>query len=60
MDPLIERMPRELLGHLNQKELVERTRLLELARHGCDEKLASPTCDGSSADAKVTCDKGAA
>lgn len=60
MDPLIERMPRELLGHLNQKDLVELTRLLELARHGCDDKLASPTCDGNSMGAKVTCDKGAA
>jgi len=32
MDPVIERVPRELLGHMNQAELTELIRLLELAR----------------------------
>jgi DNA-binding MarR family transcriptional regulator len=31
MDPVIERVPRELLGHMNQAELTELIRLLELA-----------------------------
>ena len=32
MDPVIQQAPRELLGHLNQAELAELIRLLELAR----------------------------
>jgi len=33
MDPVIQRVPVELLGHMNRAELVEFIRLLELARH---------------------------
>lgn len=50
MDPLIERLPKELLGHLNPNELAELTRLLELARHGCEDKQAPPTCTGNPAN----------
>jgi DNA-binding MarR family transcriptional regulator len=32
MDPVIRRLPRELMGHLNGAELTELIRLLELAR----------------------------
>jgi DNA-binding MarR family transcriptional regulator len=32
MDPMIERVPRELLGHMNGAELAELIRLLEVAR----------------------------
>jgi DNA-binding MarR family transcriptional regulator len=32
MDPMIQRLPRELIGHLNSTELAELIRLLELAR----------------------------
>jgi DNA-binding MarR family transcriptional regulator len=35
MDPVIERVPRELLGHMTGAELAELTRLLELARKDC-------------------------
>lgn len=35
MDPLIQRIPVELLGHLGGEELAELTRLLELARRNC-------------------------
>jgi len=55
MDPLIERMPKELLDHLKQEELVELTRLLELARHECKDKQATPTCNGGPTG-KVTCE----
>jgi len=34
MDPVIQRIPRELLGHLSGAELAELIRLLELARTG--------------------------
>jgi DNA-binding MarR family transcriptional regulator len=43
MDPVIERLPRELLGHMNQAELNELIRLLELARKAAGEHVS---CDG--------------
>ena len=42
MDPVIERVPRQLLGHLSKDELAELIRLLELARKG-----GAATCDGA-------------
>jgi DNA-binding MarR family transcriptional regulator len=41
MDPTIERLPGELLGHLESAELAELIRLLELARKPSD--VAEPT-----------------
>ena len=35
MDPEITRAPKDLLGHLDRKDLAELTRLLELARKSC-------------------------
>jgi DNA-binding MarR family transcriptional regulator len=35
MDPVIQAIPGELLGHLNREELAELIRLLELARKNC-------------------------
>lgn len=40
MDPVIEKLPRELLGHLEAAELAELIRLLELARRHNEEVLA--------------------
>jgi DNA-binding MarR family transcriptional regulator len=34
MDPVIERVPRDLLGHMSKAELTELIRLLEVARRG--------------------------
>lgn len=56
MDPDIAEMPRDLLGHIGAEELVEFTRLLELARHGCDDTQAPPTCTGKQLGESVTCD----
>ena len=36
MDPVIERAPRELLGHMSEAELTELIHLVELARKGND------------------------
>ena len=41
MDPLIRRIPVELLGHLSGNELTEMIRLLERARQSCAEANAS-------------------
>ena len=38
MDPVIQAVPKELLGRLSQPELTELIRLLELARGGCQEQ----------------------
>jgi DNA-binding MarR family transcriptional regulator len=46
MDDEITRMPKELLGHLNQNELVEFIRLLELARRNCNDTQAPVSCTG--------------
>jgi MarR family transcriptional regulator, 2-MHQ and catechol-resistance regulon repressor len=40
MDPVIERTPRELLGHMSKAELTELIRLLELARQNSEAVLA--------------------
>ena len=46
MDPTIRHMPEEILGHLNQAELNEFVRLLELARAYCQEAHLPVRCDG--------------
>ena len=39
MDPVIEKAPRELLGHMSETELTELIRLVELARKNSEEIL---------------------
>lgn len=46
MDAVIQELPQELLGHLNDEDLRQFIRLLELARRGCDDAAAPPTCTG--------------
>jgi DNA-binding MarR family transcriptional regulator len=50
MDEEITRMPHELLGHLNQQEVAEFIRLLELARKHCGDTQAPVSCDGQACD----------
>jgi DNA-binding MarR family transcriptional regulator len=50
MDPMIQKMPIELLGHLGNADLVELIRLLEIARKSCEERGAQPACNGNSED----------
>jgi DNA-binding MarR family transcriptional regulator len=52
MDPVIQQLPIDLIGHLSKPELAEFIRLLELARTGADvpeqPALQEPvTCDGT-------------
>lgn len=53
MDPTVQRMPEEILGHLEQTEITEFIRLLELARAYCrqDAPEAPISCDGNSGEA---------
>src|SRR5580700_2117989 len=46
MDPMVEKAPVELLGHLGGADLAELIRLLETARKRCEGGAAAPDCDG--------------
>lgn len=49
MEPVIERAPGELLGHMSAAELAQLSRLLELARTPVEEPGASNvSCEGNS------------
>lgn len=56
MDPVIQWMPGEMLGHLDEKELAEFIRLLELARMPCTDPAGGVTCDGKGDGMGVSCD----
>ena len=56
MDPGVTKAPKELLGHLDRKDLAELTRLLELARKNCLNTQAPVTCTGESCDTPATVD----
>lgn len=49
MDPVIEKAPPEMLGHLGGSDLAELIRLLEAARRGCQGGERPVECDGKSA-----------
>ncbi|HXR40468.1 MAG TPA: MarR family transcriptional regulator [Terracidiphilus sp.] len=46
MDPVIQQLPVDLLGHLDKDELAEFIRLLERARSHCGETQTAVSCDG--------------
>ena len=48
MDPVIQKLPVELLGHLDRTELAELIRLLEKARAGSKQHAGTVSCDGKS------------
>ena len=49
MDPVIERVPRELLGHMSKADLTELIKLVELARKNSEAFLA-PGAKGENRD----------
>jgi DNA-binding MarR family transcriptional regulator len=50
MDAEITQIPRDLLGHLDRKDLAELIRLVELARKNCGDGQAPVSCEGVSCD----------
>jgi DNA-binding MarR family transcriptional regulator len=58
MDPIVERTPKELIGHLSEKELAELIRLVELARRQCSGKQSGVSCSGKTGPGQ--CDETAA
>ena len=57
MDPEITRAPKELLGHMEQKDVAELTRLLELARKNCLDSQAQVSCTGEQCEAPEVADE---
>ena len=57
MDPEIMRAPKELLGHMDQKDVAELTRLLELARKNCLDSQAQVSCTGEQCEAPEVAEK---
>ncbi|KAA6457867.1 winged helix-turn-helix transcriptional regulator [Acidobacteria bacterium AB60] len=56
MDPTIRRMPEEILGHLEQSELAEFVRLLEIARARCHQPGEPVSCEGKAKDGEAPCE----
>jgi DNA-binding MarR family transcriptional regulator len=54
MDAEINQIPRDLLGHLDRKDLTNFIRLLELARKNCGDGQAPVSCEGVSCDGAAT------
>jgi DNA-binding MarR family transcriptional regulator len=54
MDAEINQIPRDLLGHLDRKDLTNLIRLLELARKNCGYGQAPVSCEGVSCDGAAT------
>jgi DNA-binding MarR family transcriptional regulator len=54
MDAEINQIPRDLLGHLDRKDLTNFIRLLELARKNCGYGQAPVSCEGVSCDGAAT------
>ena len=55
MDPVVQRAPRELLGHLNDEELGQLIRLVEAARSHCGDLQAPVSCNGASGAGGESC-----
>ncbi len=47
MDPVVQRGPKELLGHLTDEDLTQLIRLAESARSRCGDHQAPVSCDGT-------------
>jgi len=45
-DPVVQRLPRELLGHLDGEQLATFIHLLEMARRNCGDTQAAVSCEG--------------
>jgi DNA-binding MarR family transcriptional regulator len=59
MDAEITQIPRDLLGHMDRRDLSDLIRLLELARKHCGNGQAPVSCEGGSCDGAAAAEKGA-
>jgi hypothetical protein len=59
MDPMVQRYPVELLGHIEENELKQLIHLLELARNHCQDSLDAVSCNGEANEDGESCQKSA-
>ncbi|MFP5235178.1 MAG: MarR family winged helix-turn-helix transcriptional regulator [Acidobacteriota bacterium] len=57
IEPLVQRLPGDYLGHLSTAEISEFIRLLELARKHCGDAAAAVSCEGEKGE--LSCDASA-
>jgi DNA-binding MarR family transcriptional regulator len=55
MDPVIQQTPKDLFRHMEERELAELIRLLELARKECGDGRTAVSCDGTDDPDRVGC-----
>ncbi len=55
MDPIVQKAPKDLLGHLQEAELNQLILLLEAARKKCMDTQAPVSCTGKEDSAGATC-----
>lgn len=55
MDPVVQKFPGEIVGHLGDQELSSLIRLLELARVNCQDSQAPVSCTGAHGTGETTC-----
>jgi DNA-binding MarR family transcriptional regulator len=56
MDPAVRQEPKNLLGHLSERELGDLIRLVELARKPCLNAQNAVSCSGQATAEPVSCD----
>ncbi len=55
MDPVIQQTPKDLFRHMEERELAELIRLLELARKECGDGRTAVSCNGTNDPDGVSC-----
>jgi hypothetical protein len=55
MDPVIQQTPKDLFRHMEERELAELIRLLELARKECGDGRTAVSCNGTNDPDRVGC-----
>jgi MarR family transcriptional regulator, organic hydroperoxide resistance regulator len=58
MDPVVQQIPVEMLGHLGEKNLVRLIRLLELTRKHCADPQEPVSCNGEHGADGQSCETG--
>lgn len=55
LDPVVEKLPEQYLGHMDSTELKQLIRLLEQARKRCGDGQSPVSCDGKADAGKSSC-----
>jgi DNA-binding MarR family transcriptional regulator len=60
MDPVVQRLPKDLLAHMKKSDVEELIRLLELARAHCNDAQTAVSCSGTAGADGENCEVGSA